>query len=97
MKNALYGLAASALVFTTPALGERWVGGANVSCVDICRNANLKAITSGNHTNGHPFAICRDFGTGRPGWNLRPLWRNKCFVAIGGKEVGILQYECLCQ
>jgi hypothetical protein len=97
MRVALFGSVVGLLAFTSPALAEQWVRGANVSCVDVCRDAKLKAITSGNHTNGHPFTICRDFDTGRPGWNLRPSWRNKCFVAIGGKEVGVVKYDCLCQ
>jgi hypothetical protein len=96
MRYVLYGLVAAAQLFPMPALAERWVGGANISCIDICRNANLKAITTGLF-NDHPFAICRDFETGRPGWNLRPSWRNRCFVAIGGKDVGVVKYECLCQ
>jgi hypothetical protein len=97
MRHVLYGLIVATQLSITPALAERWVGGVNISCVELCRNNNLNAITSGNHTNGHPFAICRDYETARPGWNLRPSWRNKCFVANGGKEVGVVKYECLCQ
>jgi hypothetical protein len=95
--RTLSGLVAGTLLFTTPALAEQLVGGANISCIDICKNAKLNAITSGAHTSGHQFTICRDFATGRPGYNVRPSWRNKCYVPIGGKEVGVVKYECLCQ
>lgn len=89
-------LVAGVVAVTTPAMAEQWVRGANISCIDVCKNVNLKAITSGVFNN-FPFTICRDYDTARPGWNLRPSWRNKCFVAEGGKEVGKVKYECLCQ
>ena len=97
MRDALCRLVAGMLLFTSPAAAERWVGGANVSCFNVCLNSKMRPVTSGNHANGEAFTICRDAETGRPGWNLRPQWRNKCFVADGGKERGAMSYDCLCR
>jgi|SRR5215510_1380516 len=97
MRYVLFGLFAGSLLFTTPAFAYRWVGGANVACELVCSQSRLSPITSGRLSDGNHFNICRDANTGRPGYNLRPRWRDKCYVAEGGKEVGVMQYECLCQ
>jgi hypothetical protein len=97
MRYALFGLLAGSLLFTNAAFAQRWIGGANVACELVCGQSKLSPITSGKRSDGNHFNICRDSATGRPGYNLRPKWRDKCYVAEDGKERGVMQYECLCQ
>jgi hypothetical protein len=97
MRYTIFGLIAGILLFIPAAIADRWVGGANVSCFNVCLNSKMQPVTSGKHGNGEEFTICRDANTNRPGWNLRPTWRNKCYVAEDGQEKGVMSYECLCR
>jgi hypothetical protein len=95
--SACFGLSGVlCLGMTSTTLAQKWVGGGGASCLQACRN-NGGVVQNGNHTNGRPFTVCRDANTARPGYNLEPGWQNSCFVAIGGKEVGVRDYDCLCR
>jgi hypothetical protein len=88
------------LAATTPASAERWVHGHHSSCVSVCEAKDMEAVESGRYTNHQPFTICRADAAGegrRPGYNLEPDWADKCFVAHGGREIGIPRYDCLCR
>ena len=61
-------------------------------------------VVSGSHEseNGNTFYVCRssaennDNKGGRAGYNVKPLWANACWVGLGGLEVAVTPYDCMC-
>jgi hypothetical protein len=86
------------LAMTTVSNAFSWVDGRGQRCDIACEGRGLQAVTGGRH-RGERFFVCGAHGSsdGRPGYNLAPEWSNKCFVAIGGREVGAPLYSCLCR
>ncbi len=81
-----------------------WRQAEGKSCEDTCGGAQ-RTVTSGQYRNSDPalngnwFFICTgDAGDGnRPGYNLKPIWANACWVAQDGQKKPVSNYSCLCQ
>ena len=86
------------LAMTTVSNAFSWVDARGQRCDIACEGKGRQALSSGTYQNGESLFICAADGSSndRPGYNLAPDWANKCFVAIGGKEVGAPSYSCLC-
>jgi hypothetical protein len=87
------------LITIPPVFANQWVEAKQSNCVIVCRGVGKSAVPSGTHPNGNNYAICAaNAGNegNRPGFNLAPEWSNRCFVPRGGKEVGMVNYLCLC-
>jgi hypothetical protein len=93
---AAIGLAA---VISTPAAAVNWAHGSGQSCDAACRKIGRNAVSSSVHKNTrNAFYVCvGDHPDGqRPGYNLKPNWAKGCWVGLGGKEVSLPNYSCLC-
>jgi hypothetical protein len=93
---AAIGLAA---VISTPAAAVNWAHGSGQSCDAACRKIGRNAVSSSVHKNTrNAFYVCvGDHPDGqRPGYNLKPHWAKGCWVGLGGKEVSLPNYSCLC-
>ncbi len=79
---------------------SQWVNANGGSCDAVCARQSLRPVVSGTHGNGQPYYVCSGNANGegfRPGYNLRPNWASACYVAVGGREVAVRSYRCLCE
>src|SRR6476619_4091575 len=76
-----------------------WIAAKQQVCSLACSQAGMMPVISGLYRrNKNPFYVCRtDLHEGKQaGYNLLPVWGDRCWVGYDGREVASDDYERLC-